>query len=590
MNTIFKTTCVFILLSTIHFCQSINLELLSRWPDGPCNSVEVNGSYAFINSGSALEILDISDTAKYKVIGKVDLNDFINDIKVSGNYAYIAGGLGVYIVDISNKSLPGKISTISADGPTEELFVKDNYLYAAGSVSLSIYDINSPSSPKSAGSFNRHTNGSSVFVKDSLAYLACPDSGLFVLNVKDKMNPYEIGHYTFSADEPVDIFINDSLAFITCREIPTTHLYTYGHLYILDIKDPANIFKRSGIRLHGFQNGYGTDNAAGNKVTAMGNYVYLTHFSDAGNYLVIANVSDPDNPREVTRMPADRISDLSINNNILYASAEHYGLLSFDISNPSAVKKLSQFSAAGNTKSVFRMGNYLFNANSFGGLKVINITDPFHPAEEFSFSREFGSESCDRIFGKDTVLYAGFSVYHWYSEASPFSSVNHSQLNFGLGNLPQLTKISELPADEISDLKVIGSYAYAATSYGFIIYDITNPASPAEIYRDSIANTFNPEISIGDKFLYAAARSGGVLVFNISNPAKTQLIKTIPVKFAVNVAASGKFLYVNDYRDCLRIFDITDPLAPREAGSYKDDLALDEIKVYKGNAYTINWG
>jgi hypothetical protein len=403
------------------------------------------------------------------------------------------------------------------------------------------------------------------------------------------MNPYEIGHYSFNTYEPVDSYINDSLAYITCKERPMAHLYTHGQLYILDIKNPANIFLRGSIILHGFENGYGTDDAAGNKVTAMGKYVYLTHFSDVGNYLVIADISNPDTAIEVRRMYVDKISDLSIKNNILYASAEHYGLLSFDISNPSTARKLSDFKTAGNTNNVFRKGNYLYNANSFGGLKVINIIDPYHPREEFTFRRVFGSESCDRVFVKDSVLYAGFSFYYWYTEASHFFPVNYAQLNFGLNNLPQLTNISEMPTDEGYDIKVIDNNAYTATSYGFLIYDITNPVYPVEIYRDSIANVFKPEIAIKDKFLYVAAHSMGVLVYNVGNPAKTLFVKTIPVKYAISVEASGKYLYVNDYKDGLRIFDISDPLDPQEAGSYKDNLNIDKLKIYKGHAFIFNF-
>jgi hypothetical protein len=570
MRILFKILSVFILLNSAVHSQTDFLTLAGRWPDGPSRAVAVESNYAYINNGSALEILDITNPDSFISVGKLDLDDYIYCIRVWDRYAYVGGVNGLYIVDISDKAKPKKANAVFLS-IVLSMFIKDNFVYAACSdQGLKIVDVSNPSEPKIVSSALYHYFTSGVSIVDSLAYACSPDSGFYVLNVKNKTAPVILGHYDFNHNyDPIDILVNDSIAYITSGNINS--YYRKGGFHALNIKNPSNIFEESRFDL------VGDWSAIGAKITLNGNYAYVTSNTDVGDYVTVADVSNPHSVKEVLKKSVDYAYDMALKDKRLFVTAEHKGVVSFDVSNPASPVEGASFKTAGTTGNVVRKGDFLYVANSMGGLKVLDISKPSASTEVFSYKGIISFESCNTVGVKDTLLFAGFS-----GGGYGFSI-------FSLGSMPALKKISESLPEDIIKIIPAGNYAYAVRPYEFMIYNAADPFHPEKIFSYSTDPVRDLDIAVNGSTLYLLEEMKRVKIFDISNPSGAVLVSEIPVLNAQNFCLKGNYLYVSIYDDGIKIFNVSDPKGPKEVGKIADAGAY-KISVLGGFAYVFFTG
>ncbi|HEX2868048.1 MAG TPA: T9SS type A sorting domain-containing protein [Ignavibacteriales bacterium] len=570
MRVLFKVISVFILLSGIAFSQTDALKLLGRWPDGPCRTVAVDGNYAFINNGSAFEIVDVSNPESFKFVSKLDLADYINTIRVSGSYAYVGGENCLYIIDITDKTLP-KITSAFPLLFVYSMVIKDNFVYAAcPGRGVSIIDVKNPSDPQIASTSLFLYIPAGVFVIDSLAYVACSDSGLYILNVKDKTAPVILGHYSSNGKfDSRDIFVKDSIAYVTSADRGAS--FRYGRFHAFNIKNPSNIFEESGITLNGDWWAYGQ------KIALNGNYAYITSSTDAGDFVTVADVSNPDSIREVLKKHIEYSFDMSIKDKRLFVTAEHKGLLSFDISNPEGLLEMGSFKTSGVTGRVVRKGDCLYVANDQGGLEVLDISKPSDPPEIFSYKGSYEYESCNIAIIKDSLLFTGFS------------GRGYGLSIFSLESAPGLKKICESEPSDVMKIAAEGNYIYAARPYECLVYNVKDPYHPEKIFTFSNNFARDLDVAVNGSTLYLHEFLKSIMIFNVSDPAKPAAIGYIPVWGIMNFCLDGSYLYASTYNNGIKIFDVSDPEHPREIGKI-DDLGGSRIIVQDEFAYVFFTG
>jgi hypothetical protein len=84
---------------------------------GSAATVVVSGTLAFIGRGSALDILDTSDTTQPALLASLHLPGFVWALQVVGNRAYVANGeAGLQIVDVSDSSAPALRGSYNTPG------------------------------------------------------------------------------------------------------------------------------------------------------------------------------------------------------------------------------------------------------------------------------------------------------------------------------------------------------------------------------------------------------------------------------------------------------------------------------------------
>jgi hypothetical protein len=75
-----------------------------------------------------------------------------------------------------------------------------------------------------------------------------------------------------------------------------------------------------------------------------------------------------------------------------FVAAQAGGLISLNVSNPSAPRRVGGLATGGSASDVAIQGNYAYVAAGEAGLQVIDITDPSHP-------RRIGGHSGIAVFG-----------------------------------------------------------------------------------------------------------------------------------------------------------------------------------------------
>jgi|ERR1035437_1283093 hypothetical protein len=145
-------------------------------------------------------------------------------------------------------------------------------------------------------------------------------------------------------------------------------------------------------------------------------------------------------------------------------------------------------------------------------------------------------------------------------------------------------------------IALFGDYAYVANSNdGMRIYDISDPANPINIGHaaetNQPASSFGIAVSgiqrkgffefikswlpgrrkVGAQYAYLANYNDGLLIYDVSNPAKPNLIGHVnDGGTALYPTVSGNYVFLaNDY-DGLRIYDVSNPASPTNIARIKD--------------------
>jgi hypothetical protein len=164
----------------------------------------------------------------------------------------------------------------------------------------------------------------------------------------------------------------------------------------------------------------------------------------------------------------------------------------------------------GSPHDVVVSGDYAYIADSYNGLRIVDISDPANPRELGHFD-------------------------------PPGSTAGN-----GLDYAPP--------------------YAYLADGLGLLVLDVTDPTAPAEVgFYDSIG--FAVKVGISGDYAYVAGREGGLNIADISDPANPIHIANYFEAGSVHVrdvSVAGSYVYVAMDGNGLRVVDVSDPANPTE--------------------------
>lgn len=261
-----------LLVQTIPTPQFDSLEVMNIFQQGNYLFLALGNYFGSNPQKPGLAIVDvttpasatISDVWSYATVEKGG-----GIVVVDGNYAYLgAMTKGLFILNVSNKS---NIQFVSEFLPDKN------------------WPLNNPTASQTP-------NARGMAVRDDVIYLCYDAGGIRVLNVSDKLHPYEISHYingNFSNKQQAynNIFLNGNLAYVGID---------YCGFEILDISDTANILQV------GWWNPWRCDSTSNLWVNSPGHINEVNYdaanqlvFLSAGQSEVIAiDVSDSQNPEQ----------------------------------------------------------------------------------------------------------------------------------------------------------------------------------------------------------------------------------------------------------------------------------------------------
>ena len=209
-------------------------------------------------------------------------------------------------------------------------------------------------------------------------------------------------------------------------------------------------------------------------------------------------------------------------------------------------------------------GNYAYIAdNLYGGLRVIDITDPYNPME-IGYQQTAGvTYSCVHIHLQFAYVCNGASgTYDGNFITSGLRIIDISNPNnpFEVGYI----NVASMPYE----VEFLGNYAYVATnSKGLMIYDIADPYSSIELGGEIArfeTESQARDIEISDSgFLYVADGMRGLKILDITDVFNLVEISSLDTSgTAYSLQLFGDFLIIADGVGGIEIVDISNPYSP----------------------------
>ncbi len=166
------------------------------------------------------------------------------------------------------------------------------------------------------------------------------------------------------------------------------------------------------------------------------------------------------NIRKTANILDGNAHDVMIVGSLAYVADEFGGLRIIDISDPTAPVEMGQFDDGGSAEGLYVSGGYAYVVGLDDGLEIIDITDPTDPAQVGQFE----------ISGEPLDVYISGS----------YAFIAHNVDGLLIINISDPTAPSQVgqfnEGGFARDVYVSGSYAYVADgSNGLVIIDISNP-------------------------------------------------------------------------------------------------------------------
>jgi len=552
---------------------------VGEWAYGPTYAVAGDGDIAVYGSGRMLIVADISDLSQPEVVGSLTLESPIQGITITGTTAFVAGDdAGFLVIDLSDSSHPELIGAYANLDRVADLVLVGQMAYVANQGSgLLILDISEPTDPTEIATLDFDDSVTDVAVHGDVAYLANDDDGLRVVDVSDPTAPFVVSTFgDIGRAQRLAVSADGGLVAITDRY--------EGVFRLFDVTDPASPEQVAFVDNYDYALDIALD----------GHFAYLANRT---NGLRIYDISDASSPTEVRSVNGDgQTEGVSVHEGIAYL-ANHYAglslvdiavpaeahelgsieafselrradmdgglamaaaggqLITFDVSDPTAPTAFGAFHPYGYANSVLIDGDLAYVASDYGGLHVIDVSDPSEPVVVGT------AETCDayRLTKSGDIVYVGC-----YDDGLRIVDVSSSTEPREIGRLEDFRAI---------DVVVVDDILYACDyETGLYIIDVSDPTSPTHVsVLDVPTPSHLPKVN-GD-LLFVATSRNGVFIYDITNPRVPVEVGNAPARsYLFGTAPVGEILFVASIYNGAYVYDVSDPASPVELATL--DFAL----------------
>jgi len=414
------------------YTSTENIKVVGRWPYLSFSTMTVAVQDEYIYSGLGGGIF-IYYYRYYRLVGRYVTSGIVKDLFVSGDYLYVAAGdAGLRVIDVSDPSNPKEVGYCDTPGEAVGVYVSGSFAYvAAGDAGLRVIDVSDPSNPKEVGYYNASVR--EIHVSGSYAYVIHEEE-LLVIDVSDPSDPKSVGYYYYGGGwnylaRPVGVYILGSYAYIIYEEEWTLEQAIIhpppegGSLCIIDISDPSN------LKLVGSCSTYVPQG-----IYVSGSFAYVAA-GDAG--LRVIDVSDLSNPKEVGSLDITLYNEFAIevqvSNSRAYVVDLIHGLRVIDVSDPSNPEKITELGyGVRQASGIYVSGSYAYVAYMEVSRYHLILAPPIEILKEpsvFVFFQPYFRYKCYVYIGFD---YGGIYVIDISDPSNPFDPFDEIPLFSGV--------------------------------------------------------------------------------------------------------------------------------------------------------------
>jgi hypothetical protein len=524
---------------------------------GFAEGIAVSGDVAYVAAGSAgLRVVDISDPEQPREVGVYPPT--ATAVAVSGSRAFVVQPGGLQIVDVSNPSIPVPLGFAEL-GESSDVEVSGGYAFVASEIGMKVVDVSSPSAPHEVQYVNVLHQTNALAISGTHAYVAASEGGLMVIDIVDPLQPNIVSfdHTRYALDVAVDgnhAYLVDPQEGFRVIDISTPTEPERVGLY--DIHEPV-------------------------AVAASENHAYLTSGYDGVRVIDVSTPSEPVGTGSVVWLTRDLVLfDVEVDGSSAFVVGGSGGLVVLDVSAPSAPVEVGYTDTVTEVYDVEVSGDYAYLAAGPNGLRVVDVSVRWSPFEA-GFLATPGVAIDVAVSGDYAYVAAEDAGLRVVDVSSPTDPV-------AVGSLEM--------AGLVVDVELAGGHAYVVGSQGLLVVDISSPSEPGVV--GGIDLGYSSAVAVSEDYAYVAG-GGDFHVIDISTP-------TAPVEVGIFesggymfgdmeaaedyvYAASDNFTVPSGFRSQIKVFDVSEPMAPEEVG-YADvpDLMVG-LDVSRGYVYSASF-
>jgi hypothetical protein len=229
------------------------------------------------------------------------------------------------------------------------------------------------------------------------------------------------------------------------------------------------------------------------------------------------------------------------------------------------------------------VGNYVYVAAGYSGLKIIDISLPTQPTIVGTYNSP-GTAGCVDVSGNYAYVgaYTTLNIVDISNPTTPYEVSSYT------------------PNGKTIDVQVSGSYVYIATydfgggENGIEILDITNPSNPSFASNINLGDEVSIcEITIKQDNIYVSVFDE-LIIIDITNPFSPQIIAEYDeIEPLFGITKDDNFIYVTSpfntlYNNCIWILNVENPASPNIAGYYFNEGDAQGIEIRDNYAYIAN--
>jgi hypothetical protein len=159
-------------------------------------NLTVTGEFAYVKSGTVLQIIDLSAPANPRPVGSIGVGSLdFKKMAVAGDYAYLASGNGgMRVLDVSDPAHPQMVDTLANGGWVTDVAATDRHAYLLDGGKLEVLDVSNSTAPQPIDSLTIATTkpyATSMVIQEGYAYVN-GDERLHVVDVSNPAQPQEI--------------------------------------------------------------------------------------------------------------------------------------------------------------------------------------------------------------------------------------------------------------------------------------------------------------------------------------------------------------------------------------------------------------
>lgn len=327
-----------------------------------------------------------------------------------------------------------------------------------------------------------------------------------------KFNNNSGSNYSYSVNSQNYSLMVGSLSTGDAWDVAISGIYAYIAsgltVKILDVSDLSNPYEVGSYSVS--YNAYG--------VFISGNYLYV---ADGTSGLKILDVTDKTNPTLLGSIDYNAgvydwqssYKKVIVSGDYAYVAAYKYFYV-FDISDPTNISQTGTFTCAAGCNDFDLDGNYVYLANSYYGLEILDISTPSNPTEVGSYNDITGS-----LASITDVVKSGNYAYAIKSDNTDSSSTDKLYVyNVSTPSAPSL--LSSISYNDDTDTNLIprgisfdGTYTYSHLQGQIQVHDVSDVNSPT-FYSFIETNGMSYHSTIREDYIFAANRSSGIQIID----------------------------------------------------------------------------